>query len=109
MKLWATVLAFHQRPRANSGIEGNQSNARPCVTAAAINRASHGECRRTPGLCRANLVGVAAGRGGNILAGANLHFSPPAAVLNSLSAGHVCHRLAQPEPTGARTSVRISK
>ncbi len=37
-----------------------------------------------------------------------LHFSPLAAAANTLPAGRVCHSLAQPEPTGARTSVRIT-
>ena len=47
MRLCATVLAFHQRPKAISGIEGKRNNAHPCAAASAMNNASHGEWRRT--------------------------------------------------------------
>src|SRR5437773_9476983 len=53
MTLCAMVLAFHQKPMAISGIEGNSINANPCASASAINSASQVECCRTPPVVRA--------------------------------------------------------
>ncbi len=48
MKLWAMVLAFHQKPTAISGIDGNPIKANPCASASATNSASQDECCRMP-------------------------------------------------------------